>query len=228
MLLQLLFSLLDLLTGGFKLLFGFGKGAVDRLQHPCIQGVDPGLIQFHPNLAFYQTAAGNGRDAVYPLQCRNHGGGGKLRKLLPRHIIAIHRQHHDGQHVWVDLHQNRTAGAIGQAAADLIEAGVHLDHGGIHAGAFLELQHHDADILLRNAGNVFNPAGGCQRLLQCFGHALLHLLRTGADVGGVGDRIGQIHIRQKVGGHIDKRHDAENEHQHDRYKYGHGLFNTEA
>ena len=228
LLLQLLFGVVDLPARILELLFGIGQGAIHGRQHLVIQLIDFGLIQLHTDLAFHQTAAGNGRHAIHPLQCRDDGGGGKLRKLLPGHIIAIHRQYHDGQHIGIDLHEHRAAGGLGQGVGDLIKAGVHFDHGGIHAGAFLKFQHHDTDIFLRDTGDILDAAGGSQGAFQRFGHALLHLLRTGADVGGIGDGIGQIHIRQEVGGHIDERHDTEDKHQHHADEYGHGLFDTET
>ena len=228
LLLQLLFTLGDLLAGGLKLLFGIGKGAVDGGEHLFIEGIDAGLIQLDADLAFQKAAAGNRGNTVHPFQCRDDGGGGEFRKLLPGHAVAIHRQNHNGQQIGIDLHQDGAAGGIGQGAGKLIEGGVHFDHGAVHAGAFLKFHHDDADIFLRNTGDVFKAAGGRKGAFHRFGHALLHLLRAGPDVGGVGDGIGQVHIRQQVGGHIDEGHDAENKHQHHCDEYRHRLFYAEA
>ena len=225
---QLLFAVLNLFAGVFELLFGFGQRTINRGQHFIIQFINFGLIQFHADLAFHQAAAGDRGHAIHPFQRWNDGGGGEFRKLIPSHIIAIHRQHHNGQHIRIDFHQHWAAGTIGQATADLIEAGIHFDHGGIHAGAFLKFQHDNTDIFLRDTGNIFDAAGGGQGTLQRFGHALFHLFRAGADVGGIGNGIGKIHVRQKVGGHIDERHNTKNEHQYHADEDGHGLFDAEA
>ena len=228
MLLQLLFAVIQLPAGLFQLLLGIGQRAADGAQHLTVERVDLLLIQFDPDLAFHQAAAGDRGNAVHPLQRRNDRFGGKAGKRFPLHSIAAHRQHHNGQHIGIQLHQYRTAGAFRQRAGDLIQAGAHFDHGGIHAGAFFKFQHYDADVFLRNAGDVLDPAGGGQRRFQRLGHALLHLLRAGACVCGVSDDIGQVHAGQQVGGHIDKRHDAENERQHDADEDGHRSFDTEA
>ena len=201
--------------------------AVDGIENLAVHAVNFCLVKHYMELLLHRAGGGHPGNTGDALQ---FGHQGVVEEFRQRHGVLslhgngshLHRKHGgvDFQHIGGANHTVPTGFQGGELLLN-----VHTD--GVHVHRFLKLHHHHAVVFAGCGGHFLDVFQGGHGLLHGFGNLGLHLFRAGTGIGGHHHDVGEIHVRQQVGGHFQIGHHAQHQNGNDCNKNSQRLFDTE-
>ena len=217
----------DLRLRAVELRFHVGQFLVHFAEDEAVEKFDAVFVDGDGDSLLHRAGDGHGGHAVDALQFGQQRFVDEVRQFAHVRPFEGHGGNGDGQHVRVDLHHHRRAHRIAPGAAQHVDLRGELDQHAVHVHAALKFEDDNRKILCGCGGDAADVGKRGKRCLHGPGHIALHLFRRRAHIGRIYGHIGQIHVRQKIRGHVGKGDHAEHDDQYDADDNGIGLLDAE-